>query len=126
MESSKIRESKEIRPWGEYLVLIDNTTHKVKRIRVSPNQRLSLQSHKFRHEYWTIVEGTGIFTLGHDVEDCEDELVKAGDTLEIPPEYIHRIQAGDAGLTFIEVQLGASFGEDDITRYEDDHGRADK
>lgn len=108
-----------------YYILVDQPTHKVKRIVVDPNKRLSLQSHKLRHEYWTIVDGTGIFTLGYDLESCEDTLVKAGDTMEIPPGYLHRIQGGDAGLTFIEVQLGASFAEDDIIRYEDDHGRAD-
>jgi mannose-6-phosphate isomerase-like protein (cupin superfamily) len=113
----------EERPWGIYKILVDKPTHKVKTITVDPNKRLSLQSHKFRHEYWTIVDGSGIFTLGYDLESCEDTLVKAGDTMEIPPECIHRIQAGDAGLTFIEVQLGASFGEEDIIRHEDDHGR---
>ena len=33
----------DIRPWGEYWVLEDANTHKVKRIQVNPRGRLSLQ-----------------------------------------------------------------------------------
>ena len=33
----------DVRPWGEYWVLEDSDTHKVKRIMVNPGQRLSLQ-----------------------------------------------------------------------------------
>ena len=110
-------------PWGSYTILVDKPTHKVKIITVFPNKRLSLQSHKLRHEYWTIVKGSGIFTMGYDPEYCDEVLVRPGEMMEIPPEAIHRIQAGDVGITFVEVQLGASFGEDDITRYEDDFGR---
>ena len=114
----------EDRPWGSYTVLIDAPDHKVKTITVKADQQLSLQSHKQRHEYWTIVSGMGLFISGHDVDDLDHEVVRAGDTIDIPPGMIHRIKAGGADLTFIEVQLGTYFGEDDITRYEDDFGRA--
>ena len=33
----------DVRPWGEYWVLEDSDTHKVKRIMVNTGQRLSLQ-----------------------------------------------------------------------------------
>jgi mannose-6-phosphate isomerase-like protein (cupin superfamily) len=36
----------DIRPWGEYWVLEDANTHKVKRIQVNPGGRLSLQYHQ--------------------------------------------------------------------------------
>ena len=32
---------------------------------------------------------------------------------------------GDLDLTFIEVQTGSSFEEEDIIRYDDDYGRAE-
>ena len=36
----------------------------------------------------------------------------------------HRlINNGDENLVIIEIQTGTYFGEDDITRYEDDYGR---
>lgn len=119
MSSSNV----ENRPWGNYVVLVDHVTHKVKSIIVHAGKRLSLQSHKKRHEYWTVVGGNGVFTYGFDVEHLDTELVKQGDTLEIPPGMLHRIEAGGSDLTFIEVQLGAYFGEDDIERFEDDFGR---
>ncbi len=49
----------DIRPWGEYWVLEDAQTHKVKKIMVNPGGRLSLQYHHHRAEVWTIVSGTG-------------------------------------------------------------------
>lgn len=116
--------NREERPWGEYTILVDAPDYKVKTITVKAGQQLSLQSHKQRHEYWTIVSGTGYFIGGYDQEHLGAELVKPGDVLDIPPEMLHRIKAGGSDLVFIEVQLGTYFGEDDITRYEDDFGRA--
>ena len=113
------------RPWGSYTVLVDNPTHKVKSITVKPGQRLSLQRHAMRKEYWTVVEGTGLISTGFDVEDLDTELLTVGDTFEIPPGMIHRMQAGGSDLTFIEVQLGAYFGEDDLERLEDDYERTE-
>lgn len=49
----------DIRPWGEYWVLEDANSHKVKRIQVNPGGRLSLQYHHHRAEVWTIVSGIG-------------------------------------------------------------------
>ena len=40
----------DVRPWGEYWVLEDADTHKVKRIWVNAGQRLSLQYHRKRAE----------------------------------------------------------------------------
>ena len=113
----------EERPWGSYAVLVDLPTHKVKSILVKAGQRLSLQRHKKRKEFWTIVNGTGVFTCGYDPEYLDTQLATIGDTFEIPTGMIHRIEAGGTDLVFIEVQLGAYFGEDDIERIEDDFGR---
>ena len=46
------------RPWGNYTVLADEPTLKVKRIVVWPDKRLSYQRHARRSEHWFIVEGT--------------------------------------------------------------------
>ena len=53
----------DIRPWGEYWVLEDDDTHKVKRIIVNPGGRFSLQYHHHRAEVWTIVSGIGPLLL---------------------------------------------------------------
>ena len=108
-----------IRPWGFYENLIDDKTHKVKRITVYPEKRLSLQSHEKRAEHWFIVQGDAIVTLN----DTERQLI-SGDSINIGIKDIHRIQnVGKENVIFIEVQTGEYFGEDDIVRYEDDFGR---
>jgi mannose-6-phosphate isomerase len=105
LKESRRTFSEESRPWGGFSVIEDLPTHKVKRIWVHPGKRLSYQRHLRRFEHWVILEGRARVTL----------------------EAAHRIEnIGEARLTFIEVQLGDYFGEDDIVRLEDDYGRVPK
>jgi mannose-6-phosphate isomerase-like protein (cupin superfamily) len=117
----------EDRPWGSFTVLVDEPTHKVKTITVKAGCKLSLQKHRNRTEYWTVVSGQGWFTSGwgndHIYGTLEKERVGPGDVAYIPCEMTHRVEALDKDLVFIEVQLGDYFGEDDIERLEDDFGR---
>jgi mannose-6-phosphate isomerase-like protein (cupin superfamily) len=108
------------RPWGFYEVLSDQNNYKVKKIKVNPGKRLSLQSHARRSEHWIVVTGTGVVTVnGNNVELGE------GASIDIPKGAAHRISnPGDSPLVFIEIQTGDYFGEDDIIRLEDDFGRA--
>lgn len=107
------------RPWGAYYVLDDAQTHKVKRIEVKPQGRLSYQYHQKRSEVWTIVKGKARVTLNGETIDLE-----AREVIEIPKLAKHRIEnRGEDTLVFIEVQLGTYFGEDDIVRIEDDYQR---
>jgi mannose-6-phosphate isomerase-like protein (cupin superfamily) len=96
------------RPWGYFVVLSDETDHKVKRIVVDPGKRLSLQRHRRRAEHWHVVRGEGLVTRGADQIP-----VGEGDSLDIPMGEFHRVQRGSAPLVFIEVQRGDYFGEDD-------------
>ena len=110
----------ETRPWGRYDVLAETETFKVKTITVNPGQRLSYQRHRRRSEHWYIVVGSGLVTL-----DGATQNVAAGSTVDVAVGVAHRIQnTGSAPLTFVEVQRGAYFGEDDIERLSDDYGRA--
>ena len=107
------------RPWGSYDVLEDAATHKVKRITVTPGQRLSYQRHEHRSEHWFVLSGLATVTL-----DGEQIDVAPGRAIDIPAGAAHRVAArGDVPLVFIEVQHGDYFGEDDIERLEDDFGR---
>ncbi|MBW2312143.1 MAG: phosphomannose isomerase type II C-terminal cupin domain, partial [Deltaproteobacteria bacterium] len=67
------------RPWGYYVVLADEPDHKVKRIVVYPEKRLSLQRHKYRSEHWIIVKGDALVTL----DDNEFQLSK-GMSIDVP------------------------------------------
>lgn len=110
----------DIRPWGEYFVLDEGKTFKVKRIVVNPGGRLSYQYHHQRSEVWTIVSGTGTITLDDETKDYT-----AGDVVQIKQGMKHRIaNQKDDPCIFIEVQYGTYFGEDDIVRIEDDYHRA--
>jgi len=110
---------KEIRPWGYYEVLSDETDHKVKRIVVYPGQRLSLQRHRRRAEHWFVIRGAGIVTL-----DGSDLDLETGEAIDITSGAWHRIRNnGTEDMAFIEVQRGDYFGEDDIERLADDYGR---
>lgn len=109
----------DIRPWGEYWVLEDADTHKVKRIQVNPDGRLSLQYHFKRSEVWTIVSGIGTITINDSIKDF-----LPGDVVVIPQGALHRIEnKTKEPVIFIEVQHGTYFGEDDIVRVEDDYNR---
>jgi mannose-6-phosphate isomerase-like protein (cupin superfamily) len=111
----------EIRPWGYYEILENRVNYKVKHIHVNANQKLSYQSHTKRAEHWFIISGTALVTI----EDIEFDLV-VGESVNIEIGKKHRVQSldQDQDLDFIEIQTGTYFGEDDITRYEDDYGRA--
>jgi mannose-6-phosphate isomerase-like protein (cupin superfamily) len=51
-------------------------------------------------------------------------VVKLGDTIDISIGEKHHISADENGiLSFIEVQTGSSFHEQDIVRYADGFGR---
>jgi len=109
-------------PWGSWEVLLDEPDYKVKRITVLPGKRLSYQKHFRRKEHWMVVEGKAVVTL-----DGEDIFLNKGETIDIPQEAAHRIaNRENEQMTFIEIQLGEYFGEDDIVRLEDDYGRARK
>ena len=109
-----------IRPWGEYKVLAEDPNFKVKKIIVSPGEVLSYQSHENRDEDWIVISGGGFVVL-------DDKLYAAnkGDHFRIPSGSKHRIGSNNDtnGLVFVEVQTGTYFGEDDITRYEDEYNR---
>ena len=109
----------EIRPWGNYEVLLEAQGHVVKRITVSPGKRLSLQRHMHRSEHWVVVSGKGEFR----VRD-ETRYVGVGDTAFIGVGDVHRATGSeDSEFIFVEVQLGNILAEDDIVRLEDDYGR---
>ncbi|MFK8137265.1 MAG: mannose-1-phosphate guanylyltransferase/mannose-6-phosphate isomerase [Bdellovibrionales bacterium] len=108
-----------IRPWGKYIVVHEEENYKLKRITVKSGERLSYQSHKHRSENWIVVQGQALVTLND-----QEHVLEVGESIFIPSGSKHRVaNSGKIDLEFIEVQTGSYFGEDDITRYQDDYGR---
>ncbi len=109
----------ETRPWGGYMVLLDNEICKVKKLVINPKKRFSLQYHHKRTETWIVVKGKVEITLGD-----KKKIYSYGETITVPVKTVHRIEnIGDEVAEIIEVQTGSYFGEDDIVRIEDDFGR---
>jgi len=109
------------RPWGSYQVLDEKSSYKIKRIEVSPGERLSLQMHHHRSEHWIVVSGTALVT-------CETNLkvINVNESTFIPIGHKHRLEnPGKIPLVIIEVQSGEYLGEDDIVRFDDDYDRCD-
>ena len=115
-----VREWTEERPWGRFKNLFESAETKVKLIEVDPQKRLSYQSHKNRSEFWVVIRGLAKVVLNDRVFE-----LKVGESIEIPKEAKHRLaNETDEILQVIETQTGSYFGEDDITRYQDDWARA--
>ncbi len=108
------------RPWGSYDSVDVGASFQVKRIKVKPGARLSLQSHTQRAEHWIVVSGTARVTRDNDVFELH-----ANQSTYIPMGAKHRLEnPGTQMLELIEVQSGDYLGEDDIVRYDDVYGRA--
>jgi mannose-1-phosphate guanylyltransferase/mannose-6-phosphate isomerase len=107
------------RPWGSYTVLEEGERFKIKRIRVLPLAKLSLQLHYHRSEHWIVVTGTARVTIND-----EEKIVHEGESIFVPKSAVHRVEnPGKVPLEIIEVQVGEYLGEDDIVRLEDIYGR---
>ena len=108
------------RPWGSYDSVDMGARFQVKRIKVKPGARLSLQSHAQRAEHWIVVSGVARVTRDNDVFE-----LFANQSTYIPIGAKHRLEnPGAEMLELIEVQSGDYLGEDDIVRYEDVYGRS--
>lgn len=107
------------RPWGHFETIEAGPGHQVKRLRVNPRARLSMQQHRERSEHWIVVHGTAEVTR----DGMSHKLVENA-SIHIPKGSWHRLSnPGDAPLELIEVQVGKYLGEDDIERRDDDFGR---
>lgn len=109
------------RPWGSYDSLDSGERFQVKRIKVKPGEKLSLQMHHHRAEHWVVVSGSANITIGE-----ETYLVTENESVYIPIGEKHTLEnPGKIQLELIEVQTGSYLGEDDIVRFTDRYGRTD-
>lgn len=113
------QDAREDKPWGWFEVLDLSEMHQVKKIVVYPNEKLSLQSHKFRQEQWLVTDGVATVQIDSDITT-----LNVGQSAHINFGQIHRlINDTNEPVCIIEIQTGSYFGEDDIMRYEDKYGR---
>jgi len=107
------------RPWGSYESIEYGNCFQVKRIKVNPRSKLSLQKHQYRAEHWIVISGEALVTCGNNTFN-----LKSNQSTFIPQGEIHRLEnQGKSVLEIIEIQTGDYLGEDDIIRLEDDYKR---
>jgi mannose-6-phosphate isomerase-like protein (cupin superfamily) len=106
------------RPWGAFTRYTLNQKSTVKIITVRAGCRLSLQRHRRRDEWWTVLDGPLEVQI-----DGSSWLAEPGEQIWIPRGTAHRAGAptGSTGR-FLEVAFG-DFDECDIERLEDDYDR---
>jgi len=105
------------RPWGNFEQFTLNEQTTVKIISVKPNEKLSVQRHKHRDEFWKILDAPAKVTL-----DNESFILNKNEEVFIKKGQIHSIEGLDEPTRFIEIAFG-KFDEQDIERLEDRYGR---
>lgn len=111
--------TKVYRPWGFFDSIESGDGFQVKKLKVNPGAKLSLQKHKYRSEHWIVTSGEAFVTCGEDTF----KLMKNESTF-IPKGEVHRLEnKGADDLVIIEIQTGDYLGEDDIIRLADDYHR---
>lgn len=111
---------KEDRPWGSFERFTKEVPSTVKIITVNHGQSTSLQYHYRRQEYWRILQGNPIITIGD-----KEIPTSPGHEFFIDKLIKHRIAATTNNVVLLEISLG-SFDESDIVRVEDSYGRVSK
>ena len=106
----------EKRPWGKFEKFCENEVCTVKLLYVSTGERLSLQKHEKRDEFWKIISGKAEITVGDDIKEAVE-----GDEFFVAKKTNHRIKAID-DVKILEISFG-EFDERDIERLEDEYDR---
>lgn len=114
------------KPWGKYEDIFRSNGLVLKKITVDPKQRLSLQNHLGRSEFWVVVDGECLCEIGgskfrHSPRDIKR--IKKGGYIVIEKGEVHRlINDTPRECQVVELQWG-DCKEDDIHRLEDDYAR---
>jgi cytidyltransferase-like protein len=106
------------RPWGYYRVLHEVPGMKVKELTVNPGQKLSMQRHYLRAEYWIVSDGiasvasrlnSGYMLSGKVLEKHQEYRVPVGEWHQLSNPW-------DVPVKIVEIQYGAQCIEEDIER----------
>jgi cytidyltransferase-like protein len=100
------------RSWGYYRVLHEVSGMKVKELTVNPRQRLSMQRHEYRNEYWIVSEGEATV----DWNSGSTRLTTHKSDTILQGEWHQLINNTDQPLKIVEIQYGTKCIEEDIER----------
>lgn len=106
------------KPWGKFEQFTHDEVSTVKIITVSLGGSLSLQKHQNRTEFWRVLSGHPLITVGDNVVHGNP-----GEEFFIEKTEAHRLEAPDDEVQILEIAHGI-FDETDIVRLEDKYGRS--
>jgi len=109
------------RPWGGFIKFIDNKPCTVKIHYLKNGGSFSLQFHKLRGEFWYLISGKIIVTIGKNIKQLKKKVLKEGEYIFFPKKSLHRGEGIESSV-ILEISLG-KFKENDIIRIEDKYGR---
>lgn len=107
----------ERRPWGEFRQFTTGHPVTVKILTIQAGQSISLQTHEKRSEFWRVLNGAPLITVG-----TQTTAAAPGDEFDIARGTVHRIEATHENAQILEIATGV-FEEDDITRLKDAYDR---
>jgi mannose-6-phosphate isomerase-like protein (cupin superfamily) len=137
------------RPWGAFLRVANEQADKFveryfgdldlpesarrgerspKILLVAPGQRLSWQHHERRSEFWRVVSGSvGVYLSTTDDHPNAVQVLRVGDTIELPRTIRHRLAGLDEWGAVAEIWIHLDpqnlSDEQDIHRLQDDYAR---
>lgn len=106
------------RKWGYYRVLHQDNGVKVKELTVEPGQKLSMQKHEYRSEYWMVSEGRCVVYKAMESGYMYPPTnLDYHDTIDIEcGEWHQLVNPYDKPCKIVEIQYGHKCDEDDIER----------
>ena len=105
------------KPWGQFDQFSLNESTTVKILKVTKGSSLSLQYHKNRSEFWRVISGHPLVTIGEKKINANPD-----EELFIDKTQLHRLEAPNDDVQVLEIAYG-NFDENDIIRVEDKYGR---
>lgn len=106
------------RPWGYYRVIHEVPNLKVKELTINPGQKLSMQRHANRAEYWIVSEGSVLVNLTMDSGYVLPSVkLDKHHQYKVPVNDWHQLaNPFQEPCKLVEIQYGNSCTEDDIQR----------
>jgi len=105
------------KPWGQFDQFTHNEITTVKILSVNSSNSLSLQYHEQRTEFWRIISGHPVVTVGENINNANP-----GDEFMIEKLQPHQLEALNDDVQVLEIAYG-NFDEEDIVRIKDKYGR---
>ena len=109
------------RPWGKYEQFLDSELGTIKLVYIKKGERISLQMHKTRDEFWKVLSGHPKIYLGHP-GNIESIKASVGDEFFIPKNTAHQAEATNGKVLLLAISYGYFYPDDKI-RIEDKQGR---